>query len=56
MALAREKYIGKFIEEALDNIGTVESLIFDIRDEVSLLRAIHTLKGSSRSVPGSTGH
>jgi chemotaxis protein histidine kinase CheA len=55
MALAREKYIGKFIEEALDNIGTVESLIFDIRDGVSpeddlatLLRALHTLKGSSR--------
>ncbi|MDR3174249.1 MAG: response regulator [Treponema sp.] len=55
MALVREKYIGKFIEEALDNIGTVESLIFDIRDGVSLeddlatlLRALHTLKGSSR--------
>ncbi|MDR2747052.1 MAG: response regulator [Treponema sp.] len=55
MALAREKYIGKFIEEAQDNIGTVESLIFDIRDGVSLeddlatlLRALHTLKGSSR--------
>ncbi|MDR0642134.1 MAG: response regulator [Treponema sp.] len=55
MALAREKYIGKFIEEALDNIGTAESLVFEIRDGVSLeddlatlLRALHTLKGSSR--------
>ncbi|MDR1306101.1 MAG: response regulator [Treponema sp.] len=55
MALAREKYIGKFIEEALENIGTAESLIFEIRDGVSLeddlatlLRALHTLKGSSR--------
>jgi chemotaxis protein histidine kinase CheA len=55
MALAREKYTGKFIEEARDNIGTVESLIFDIRDGISLeddlatlLRALHTLKGSSR--------
>jgi chemotaxis protein histidine kinase CheA len=55
MTPGREKYIGKFIEEALDNVGTVESLIFDIRDGVSLeddlatlLRALHNLKGSSR--------
>jgi two-component system chemotaxis sensor kinase CheA/two-component system sensor histidine kinase and response regulator WspE len=55
MAISRDKYIGKFIDEALDNIGTVEGLIFEIRDGVSveddlatLLRALHTLKGSSR--------
>jgi two-component system chemotaxis sensor kinase CheA/two-component system sensor histidine kinase and response regulator WspE len=55
MAISRDKYIGKFIDEALDNLGTVEGLIFEIRDGVSveddlatLLRALHTLKGSSR--------
>jgi chemotaxis protein histidine kinase CheA/ActR/RegA family two-component response regulator len=55
MAISRDKYIGKFVDEALENIGTVESLIFEIRDGVSveddlviLLRALHTLKGSSR--------
>ncbi|MDR3145072.1 MAG: response regulator [Treponema sp.] len=55
MAISRDKYIAKFIEEARDNIGTVEALIFEIRDGVSveddlatLLRALHTLKGSSR--------
>jgi chemotaxis protein histidine kinase CheA/ActR/RegA family two-component response regulator len=55
MAIARDKYIGKYIDEALENIGTAESLIFEIRDGISvdddlatLLRALHTLKGSSR--------
>jgi chemotaxis protein histidine kinase CheA/CheY-like chemotaxis protein len=55
MAIDREKYIGKYIDEGLENIAMVESLIFDIKDGVSvedslatLLRALHTLKGSSR--------
>ncbi|MDR2730321.1 MAG: Hpt domain-containing protein [Treponema sp.] len=46
MAIDREKYTGKFIDE---------SLVFDIKDCISveddlaaLLRALHTLKGSSR--------
>jgi len=55
MAIDREKYIGKYIDEAIDNIANVEVLVFDIKDGVSvdddmasLLRALHTLKGSSR--------
>ncbi|MDR1899344.1 MAG: response regulator [Treponema sp.] len=55
MAFAREKYVGKYIDEALDNIGIAEALVFEIRDGVSveddlatLQRALHTLKGSSR--------
>jgi chemotaxis protein histidine kinase CheA/ActR/RegA family two-component response regulator len=55
MAIDREKYIGKYIDEGLENIALIESLIFDIKDGVSiedslstLLRALHTLKGSSR--------
>jgi chemotaxis protein histidine kinase CheA/ActR/RegA family two-component response regulator len=55
MAIDREKYIGKYIDEGLENISLVETLIFDIKDGVSveddlatLLRALHTLKGSSR--------
>jgi chemotaxis protein histidine kinase CheA/CheY-like chemotaxis protein len=55
MAIDREKYIGKYIDEGIENISVVETLIFDIKDGVSieddlatLLRALHTLKGSSR--------
>ncbi|MCL2271237.1 MAG: response regulator [Treponema sp.] len=55
MAIDKEKYIGKYIIEGLENIGLVETLIFDIKDGISveddlamLLRALHTLKGSSR--------
>jgi chemotaxis protein histidine kinase CheA/ActR/RegA family two-component response regulator len=55
MAIDKEKYIGKFIDEGLENTALVETLIFDIKDGVSvendlatLLRALHTLKGSSR--------
>ena len=55
MAIDREKYVPKYIDEAIENIRTVETLIFEIKDGVSveddlatLLRALHTLKGSSR--------
>jgi len=55
MAINREKYIGKYADEGLENISLVETLVFDIKDGVSveddmaaLLRALHTLKGSSR--------
>ncbi|GMO49599.1 MAG: hybrid sensor histidine kinase/response regulator [Treponemataceae bacterium] len=55
MAIDRDKYIGKYIDEGIENISLVETLIFDIKDGVSveddlatLLRALHTLKGSSR--------
>jgi len=55
MAIDKEKYIKKFIDEGLENIALVETLIFDIKDGVSieddlatLLRSLHTLKGTSR--------
>ena len=55
MAINREKYIGKYIDEGLENITQVENLVFDINAGVSveddlatLLRALHTLKGASR--------
>jgi len=55
MAIDKEKYIKKYIDEGLENIALIETLIFDIKDGVSveddlatLLRALHTLKGSSR--------
>jgi len=55
MAIDKSKYIGKFTEEGLENITMVETLLFEIRegnssqdDIVTLMRALHTLKGSSR--------
>ncbi|MDR3237861.1 MAG: response regulator [Spirochaetia bacterium] len=55
MAINREKYIPKYIDEALENIGITESLLFEIKDGVSaeddlatVLRALHTLKSTSR--------
>jgi chemotaxis protein histidine kinase CheA len=55
MAIDREKYIGKFIDEGTENIAVVESLLFEVRngtspddDLATLLRALHTLKGSAR--------
>ena len=55
MAIDKSKYIGKFVEEGLENIAMVETLLFDIRegsstqdDIVTLMRALHTLKGSAR--------
>ena len=51
----KSKYIGKFTEEGLENLSTVETLLFEIKegtsvqdDLVTLMRALHTLKGSSR--------
>jgi len=55
MAIDKSKYIGKFTEEGLENITAVETLLFEIRegssardDIVTLMRALHTLKGSAR--------
>jgi chemotaxis protein histidine kinase CheA/ActR/RegA family two-component response regulator len=55
MAIDRDKYIGKFIDEGLENIHTVETLLFEIKEDVSveddlaaLLRSLHTLKGTAR--------
>jgi chemotaxis protein histidine kinase CheA/ActR/RegA family two-component response regulator len=55
MAIDKEKYIGKFIDEGIENIAAVESLVFEVRegsaiddDLATLLRALHTLKGSAR--------
>ena len=55
MAIDKDKYIKKFIDEGLENVTLIETLIFDIKDGVSieddlasLLRSLHTLKGSSR--------
>ena len=55
MAINREKYIPKYVDEGLENIILIEGLVFDIKDDISveddlatLLRSLHTLKGSSR--------
>ena len=55
MAIDKGKYVKKYIDEGLENTTLVETLLFDIKDGVSveddlatLLRALHTLKGSSR--------
>ena len=55
MAINKEKYIGKYIDEGLEIIALVEGLVFDIKDGISvdddlatLMRALHTLKGTSR--------
>ncbi|MCL2229595.1 MAG: response regulator [Treponema sp.] len=55
MALDRKKYINKFAEEGLDNISIAQTLLFEIKDRGSnlddiatLMRALHTLKGTSR--------
>ena len=59
MAIDKSKYIGKFLEEGFENIAMVETLLFEIKEDaasnntskdniVTLMRALHTLKGSSR--------
>ena len=55
MAINKEKYIDKYVDEGIENITLIEGLIFDIKDDISveddlaaLLRSLHTLKGSSR--------
>jgi len=55
MAIDKSKYVSKYIDEGLENTAIVEGLVFDIKDGVSLeddlatlLRALHTLKGTSR--------
>ena len=55
MGIDKSKYIGKFVEEGFENISTVETLLFEIKegssvqdDLVTLMRALHTLKGSAR--------
>jgi chemotaxis protein histidine kinase CheA len=55
MAIDKSKYIGKFVDEGFENISVVEALLFEIKDGssvqddlVTLMRALHTLKGSAR--------
>ncbi|MCL2834698.1 MAG: response regulator [Treponema sp.] len=55
MAIDKSKYTAKFCEEGFENIACVETLLLDIRetnsaqdDIVTLMRALHTLKGSAR--------
>jgi len=55
MAIDKEKFIKKYIDEGLEILSKVETLIFDIKNGISveddlatLLRALHTLKGTSR--------
>ncbi|MDR3342772.1 MAG: response regulator [Treponema sp.] len=55
MAINKEKYISKFIDESIENITAIETLLFDVKDGgslednlITLLRALHTLKGSAR--------
>ncbi|MDR2964823.1 MAG: response regulator [Treponema sp.] len=55
MAIDRDKYIAKYIDEGLENITQVEGLVFDIKNDISVkdnlatvLRALHTIKGLSR--------
>ncbi|GHU82575.1 hybrid sensor histidine kinase/response regulator [Spirochaetia bacterium] len=55
MAIDKSKYIGQFVDEGFENIAVVEALLFEIKeggsiedDLVTLLRALHTLKGSAR--------
>jgi chemotaxis protein histidine kinase CheA len=55
MAIDKEKFINKYIDEGLEILSKVETLVFDIKEGVSveddlatLLRSLHTLKGTSR--------
>jgi chemotaxis protein histidine kinase CheA len=55
MALNKEKFIDKYADEGLENVNLVENLVFNIKDGATgnndlaaLLRALHTLKGTSR--------
>jgi len=55
MAIDKSKYTDKFAEEGLENISTIETLLFEVKEGVSvhddlitLMRALHTLKGSAR--------
>jgi chemotaxis protein histidine kinase CheA len=55
MAIDKSKYIGKFVDEGFENISVVETLLFEVKeggsvqdDLVTLMRALHTLKGSAR--------
>ena len=51
----KSKYIPRFVEEGFENITTAETLLFEIKestslqdDIITLMRALHTLKGSAR--------
>ncbi len=55
MAFNKDKYISKYIGEASENIATIESALFKLKDGnaleenlVYVLRTLHTLKSSSR--------
>lgn len=47
MAIDRGKYIGKFIDEGLENIKVVESLLFEIKDGISVDDDLATLDRKS---------
>jgi len=55
MAVDKSRYINQFAEEGIENISAVQKLLFEIKegtsvqdDLVTLMRALHTLKGSAR--------
>lgn len=55
MEIDRKKYISKYVDEGLEIVTLAEGLLFDIKDGISpeddlptMLRALHTLKGTSR--------
>ncbi|WP_461248106.1 Hpt domain-containing protein, partial [Treponema sp. R6D11] len=55
MPMNREKFIQQYIDEGLEILPNVETYIFKVKDGISteddiaaLLRALHTLKGTSR--------
>jgi chemotaxis protein histidine kinase CheA len=55
MAIDKSKFIGKFVDEGTENVSSVETLLFEIKEGISvqdnvvtLMRALHTLKGSAR--------
>ena len=55
MPMNREKFIKQYIDEGLEILPNIETCIFKVKDGVSteddiasLLRALHTLKGTSR--------
>ena len=55
MPIDRSKYTAKFAEEGMENISLVETLLFELKegfsvqdDLVTIMRSLHTLKGSAR--------
>lgn len=55
MEIDKSKYTARFVEEGQENLKTVESLLFEVKDGgsikddlVTLMRSLHTLKGAAR--------